>query len=230
MKKNIVKTMLKVMAATAMVAAMVLVPENEAKACSKEECCMCGNGSYDAIDALFDANPDLTMDDYAAMTLCSDCLASFEADMNAWMADGSVTKTVYKDVTVKQSKMLGLVNADRAKNGAGNLVWNADLEDVARQRAVEMMNNALTTEYANALDTGDYAKQCEIIHKGARDGMGENAIVSNYTGVKAKAANQNWIASEGHHVVRINAGYTQYACASYTDPVTGFETWVELFQ
>lgn len=231
MKKNIVKTMLKAIAATAMVATMFIGVKSEAKACTGyylsngacicDECYFAETGKTDIFD-----------DAYELWVYKKEGLSAAEAakktEESKRIFTGIASGTENPDITTHKN-MLKLVNADRAKNGAGKLAWNEDLEAVARQRAYEVYCNAQSEEYVTALNTGDYAAQAAIVHNGSREGMQENAIVSLYTGVAEKTANQNWIASEGHHVVRINAGYTQYACASYTDQLTGVETWVEVF-
>lgn len=153
---------------------------------------------------------------------------SCEIVSNELMANGFFDNMpTINDITTAKIDMLKLVNKDRKANGAGNLAWNADLEAVARQRAVEVMGNVQTAEFEKARVNGDTAKLNEIIHKGYV--LKENAIVSGTSGVTTKTANTNWINSAGHHSQRIKAEWTQYACASYTDTVTGMETWVEVF-
>lgn len=236
MKKNIVKTMLKAAATTAMVAAMFVGGNTlEAKACwlgcvLPNGECICGECFYKetGLDALQPEN------EYAfeLWTCEKEGYTGEAAIARKKEIDNAIISIGYSlsNMDIKShNNMLNLVNADRNANGAGNLTWNADLELVARQRAYEVYLNAQSAEYVNALNSGDYATQAAIVHNGSREGIRENAIVSLYSGVAEETANQNWIASNGHHVVRINAGYTQYAAASYTDPLTGVETWVEVF-
>lgn len=234
MKKNIVKMLL-----TTTLAATAIIGSNklEAKACwggtdtiAKNGMCICPECFTEETgkDSLEDAyaysvwatkRQDPTMSDAEVYASVADAQSKLGAGLTA----------LEVSTTVSHTNLLNMVNADRTANGAGNLAWNADLEAVARQRAYEVYQNAQSAEYVNALNTGDYAAQAAIVHTGSREGMRENAIVSLYTGVAEKTVNQNWIASEGHHAVRVSAGYTQYACASYTDPFTGVETWVEVF-
>lgn len=224
MKKNIVKTMLKAAATTAMVAAMFVGGNKmEAKAgevLSIEEFAAMKGVTVEAV-----GNSDELLDEYGRLALGEESYNYVVATISNDWKNGTFQATV----TNRHEDMLDLVNADRANYGAGNLAWNADLEAIANQRAWEVMCNAQTAAYVSALNTGDYETQCALIHSGMREGTSENAIVSYYTGVTSVTANANWIASEGHHVERINAGYTQYAAASYTDPLTGMETWVEVF-
>lgn len=238
MKKNIVKTMLKAAATTAMVAAMFVGGNKmEAKACYNDASLRLENGECVCSECYTaETGKNMWDDDYSYTIwyLKKEGTTMSEAEVRA-LVDDSLTKLgaglteLEVSTTVSHTNLLNMVNTDRAANGAGNLAWNADLEAVARQRAYEVYLNAQSAEYVNALNTGDYATQAAIVHNGSREGIRENAIVSLYSGVAEETANQNWIASNGHHVVRINAGYTQYACASYTDPLTGVETWVEVF-
>lgn len=237
MKKNIVKTMLKAAATTAMVAAMFVGGNKmEAKACEHplildNGVCICEECFYK--ETGLDAFQLENVDAYNLWMCEKEGYTGAAAVARKQEIDNIMIGIAYGESNMdikSHSNMLNLVNTDRAANGAGNLAWNADLELVARQRAYEVYLNAQSAEYVNALNTGDYATQAAIVHNGSREGIRENAIVSLYSGVAEETANQNWIASNGHHVVRINAGYTQYAAASYTDPLTGIETWVEVFQ
>lgn len=235
MKKNIVKMVL----TTALVATAIIGSNKlEAKACwggtdtiAKNGMCICPECFAE------ETGKDSLEDDYAYSVWATKRQnpTMSDAEVHASVADaqaklGVGLTALEVSTTASHNNLLNMVNTDRNANGAGNLAWNADLELVARQRAYEVYLNAQSAEYVNALNSGDYAAQAAIVHNGSREGIRENAIVSLYSGVAEETANQNWIASNGHHVVRINAGYTQYAAASYTDPLTGVETWVEVFQ
>ncbi len=236
MEKNIVKNIMKAVVTTAMVATMFVGFGSEAEA--KEV------GYEDFMEYKGITNP---------MDICTKGLME---EMNRWCwainhpgedfdearlraieefavlwdeINGNTVNVNIPSPSVSHTDMLALVNADRTACGVGTLVWNADLEAVAQQRAIEVMNNAYTEDFRKAVDTNDVAAYSEIVHRGHREGLGENAIVSFYTGVTSATANTNWIASANHHEARTRAGYTQYACASYTDPLTGMETWVEVF-
>lgn len=230
MKKSIVKTMLKAAATTTMAAAIFIggskmtvnADEIDDFAAMKgmtveqlaDACAVDFNLSEELVKYIYEVNGE----DYYEAT---EYIASrVDAGDYSWLTEDTTA-------TQSHSDMLGLVNKDRVKNGAGNLVWNADLEAAARQRAVEVMSNVQTEEFAIAYAAGDMTKINEIVHKGYT--LKENAIVSWSSNVAAKTANNNWIASAGHHAQRIKAEWTQYACASYTDPITGMETWVEVF-
>lgn len=130
-------------------------------------------------------------------------------------------------VAVSHPEMLDLVNADRAANGTGNLVWSTDLEAYALQRAVEVSTNYSSPEYWNAYNNG--LPTSELAHKGCRAQTGENALLE-YGASNATNSNTRWIVSAGHHQNRLLSGVTKYAAASYIDPVTGYETWVELIE
>lgn len=229
MKKNIVKTMLKAAATAAMVAAMFVGGNTlEAKAMTIEEFAAWGGLTVEQVKAdaeLYSFYQDIKGD-----------------DISLWMDDGSAsvaaatpvatsTVTTTIGVPVSHPEMLALVNADRAANGAGNLAWNTDLEVIAQQRVIEVMANFQSAEMANAVATGDYNAQCTIGHSGMRKGTSENALwVSDSYSETAEVANADWIGSAGHHKNRLKGGWTQYAAASYVDPVTLQVTWVEVFQ
>lgn len=233
MKKNIVKMVL----TTALVATAIIGSNKlEAKACElpfilDNGVCACHECFYN--DTGLDAFAPENEETYLIWSGVRSGLSEAESEALYRETMNILNGIAYGESNMdikSHNNLLNMANADRNANGAGDLAWNADLEVVARQRAYEVYLNAQSAEYVNALNSGDYAAQAAIVHNGSREGIRENAIVSLYSGVAEETANQNWIASNGHHVVRINAGYTQYACASYTDPVTGMETWVEVFQ
>lgn len=133
-------------------------------------------------------------------------------------------------VPVSHPEMLALVNADRAANGTGTLVWNAGLEAYCISRLPVAMNNFHSVEYANARAAGDYAAKSAIGHSGAYERENLAWTGGSFGTDTAERHNTRWIESTGHHNSRITAGLTQYACASYVDPVTGDEVWIEAFK
>lgn len=144
--------------------------------------------------------------------------------------DSTVTDTtVVANVGVGTvgADMITLVNADRAANGAGALIWNEDLAVYAAQRVVEVAANYNSAEYQQARGTGNTAA---IAHRGLRSDCGENATFNPNGLSSSEHANTRWINSASHHNNRLDVEYTQYAAAYYVDPVTGATTWVELFQ
>lgn len=145
----------------------------------------------------------------------------------AYYTDG--TAIAVPGVPTSQPGMLPLVNADRAAtNGSAPLVWNTDLEAYALTRVPVVLANFQSPEYAEAIASG--APTAPIAHRGLGNSMGENALWASMACETAQNANAGWIRSSGHHTNRVTAGYTQYAAASYIDPVTLEESWIELFQ
>lgn len=212
MKKRLVKVIL----TAAMVATMFIGGGSAAKAGFDEDmnqfCKLKGCTEDDVLynDALFEEfdrwsfsinNPRLDYDEALAETL-----KEFEAMYGPL---GAESNNIYATVADLHKDMLKKVNADRKDNGAGSLVWDTDLEAVAQQRAVEVMSNVQTVEFKQAYDSGDMAKIDEIVHTGYT--LKENAIVSFSTGISSKRANDNWIASAGHHRQRIKAGFKSFA-------------------
>lgn len=159
-------------------------------------------------------------------------------DASVWLggADPVVTPVATTTVAttagvpVSHQEMLALVNADRTANGAGNLTWNADLEAYCISRLPVAMNNFHSVEYANARAAGDYAAKSAIGHSGAYERENLAWTGGSFGTDTAERHNTRWIESTGHHNSRITAGLTQYACASYVDPVTGDEVWIEAFK
>lgn len=145
----------------------------------------------------------------------------------AYYTDG--TAIAVPGVPSSQPGMLPLVNADRAAtNGSAPLVWNTDLEAYALARVPVVLANFQSPEYAAAMASG--APTAPIAHRGLSDSMGENALWASISCETVQNANAGWIGSSGHHTNRVTAEYTQYAAASYIDPVTLEESWIELFQ
>lgn len=145
----------------------------------------------------------------------------------AYYTDG--TAITVPGVAASQPGMLALVNADRAEtNGSAPLVWNADLEAYALTRVPVVLSNFQSPEYAAAMASG--APTAPIAHRGLNNHMGENALWCSIYGETVQNANAGWIRSSGHHTNRVTPGYTQYAAASYIDPATLQESWIELFQ
>lgn len=239
MKNNIAKNILKVVAATAMIGAVVIGGSKmTAKAGSYEEdmaqfCKMKGcteeqidENLIDGDGALFEEfcrwsfSINYPGEDYDVVT---------EIALRELAGMGIITDAneLLKDMTIARSGMLAKVNTDRKNNSAEPLVLNGELEAIARQRALEIMDNVQTEEFEAARVSGNTAETNRIIHQGYI--LMENAIVSAKSGITMETADNNWINSEGHHAQRIRAEWTKYACASYTDPVTGMEVWVEVF-
>lgn len=145
----------------------------------------------------------------------------------AYYTDG--TAITVPGVAASQPGMLALVNADRAEtNGSAPLVWNADLEAYALTRVPVVLTNFQSPEYEAAEASG--APTAPIAHRGLNNHMGENASWRSIYGETVQNANSGWIRSYGHHTNRVSPEYTQYAAASYIDPVTFQESWIELFQ
>lgn len=141
----------------------------------------------------------------------------------AYYIDG--TAIAVPGIAVLRTEMLDLVNADRAANGAAPLVWSEELANHSLTRVIEVLANYQSPEYWDAYNNGEPTGI--IAHKGSI--YMENALL-NWSADTAVNANSRWIESEGHHDGRIYTEVTQYACASYLDPVTGQECWIEVFE
>lgn len=141
----------------------------------------------------------------------------------AYYTDG--TPIAIPGVSVSHPEMLDLVNADRAANGAAALTWNAELEAHGLERVKVVLANYQSPEYWEAYNNGEPTGI--IAHRGHV--YQENALLQ-WSPETAVYSNSIWIESEGHHDVRTDIEYTQYASISYIDPATGQEAWIELFQ
>lgn len=223
MKKNFVKMVL----TTALVATAIIGSNKlEAKAMTIEEF------------SQFTGVPvEVIMSDPAMVAMYEDVK---NEDASVWLngaeptaqvatAPVATTSTV-AGVAVSHQEMLALVNADRTANGSGNLAWNADLEAYCISRLPVAVNNFHSVEYANAKASGDYAAQCAIGHAGFTERENLACAYGAFGTCVAEGRNEAWIKSAGHHRERLKAGFTQYACASYVDPATGDEVWIEAFK
>ncbi len=101
--------------------------------------------------------------------------------------------------TVIVTDLLDLVNADRANNGAGALVWSAELEAYCLSRIDTIMENYSQNLW---IHTG-YTRQ-------------ENILVASAV-LNAEIANQAWIDSDVHHQARITEGFSAYAAVFYCE-------------
>ena len=227
MKKNIVKTMLKAAATTAMVAAMFVGGNKmEAKAMTIEQFAEIVNTPVSEVKA-----DPMWMECYYS-GYHDDSIGTYE-EMKAWVGsveNGTATATVAPTsttagVSILHSEMLDLVNADRAANGTAPLAWSEELANHSLTRVIEVLANFQSAEYLESEKNGEPTGI--IAHSGSI--YQENAML-DWSADTVEFANSCWIGSEGHHDVRVDVEYTQYACASYLDPVTGQECWIELFQ
>ena len=219
MKKNIVKMVL----TTALVATAIIGSNKlEAKAMTIEEFSQFTGVPVENIMT----DPEL-MEIYGELA---------DDDASLWMASATapVDSTVVAVPTVagigvSHPEMLALVNADRTANGAGNLAWNADLEAYCISRLPVALANYQSPEYAAAKSRNDGSKS-EIAHRGYTERENLAWTGGSFGTDTAERHNTRWIESTGHHKERTKVGFTQYACASYVDPVTGDEVWIEAFK
>lgn len=167
------------------------------------------------VAAVFGLNEDALYNHY---TTCG-----AKEGRKAYYTDGTIIAA--PGVAVLRTEMLDLVNADRAANGAAPLVWSEELANHSLTRVIEVLANYQSPEFWEAYNNGEPTSI--IAHKGSI--YMENALL-NWSADTAVTANSDWIGSEGHHDTRIDVEYTQYACASYIDPVTGQECWIEVFE
>ena len=253
MKKNIVKTMLKAAATTAMVAAMFVGGNTlEAKAYNmngdvanmtmveyvnlyttgqlpKATKYLCSMATQEDVNAFAKAMELRIVSD--KMDIASDNfgLTSTSAEAEAQVNAELTPIATQAGVAVLRTEMLDLVNADRLASNpeAAPLAWSEELANYGLTRVVEVSNNFQSPEYLDAYNNGAHADEARIVHSGSV--YKENALL-NWSANTAEDANSRWIESEGHHRVRVRETYTQYAAVSYIDPVTGEEAWIELFQ
>lgn len=232
MKKNILKGIL-----TAMMAAAVFIGESkiEANAMAPEQFADIANTPTASVPASIGfgyiryatENPDVAtvfgLDETALYNHYTTC--GVIEGRKAYYTDGTIIAA--PGIAVLRPEMLDLVNADRAANGAGNLVWSEELANYSLIRVTEVLSNFQSAEYSEAKRNNDpYASI--ICHRGHE--YEENAILSYSGAITANTANLEWVESEGHHEERIYTENTQYACVSCLDPVTGQECWIEIFQ
>lgn len=234
MKKNIVKILL----ATAFAATVFIGSSKmEAKAVTPEQFTdmeTISNTASVPASKSFDykryaaENPDVAavfgQDEKALYNHYAAC--GVKEGRKAYYTDGTLIVKAAEDVHVvagtvySDYEMLDLVNADREANGAPALVWDEELEQIARERAVVCMAN-----YQSGLS--GHAGAVEI-------SGGENLYYfpGSYVsanGVDSNFVNAGWIASESHHAGRIYADVVTYAAAAYMDPATGDVVWIEVF-
>lgn len=221
MKKNIVKMVL----TTALVATAIIGSNKlEAKAMTIEEFSQFTGVPVEVITS-----------DPAMVAMYEDVK---NEDASVWLNGAEPTAQVVTapvattpttaGVAVSHQEMLALVNADRTANGAGNLAWNADLEAYCISRLPVAMNNIHSPEMAEAKAKG--LNTSAIAHKGYTERENLTCAYAAFGTCTAESRNECWIKSAGHHSARIGIGYTQYACASYVDPATGDEVWIEAFK
>ena len=123
-------------------------------------------------------------------------------DPNAWRTGWLSTSYAY-ETPYSATDLLALVNADRAANGAGALVWDAACEQYAKSRlatvmAIQRSNGSLSHDGQSALFGENLAF-----------GIGMNT---------ANACNQAWINSSGHHKVRVGTNEVYYGAAFMNTP------------
>ncbi len=221
MKRNLVKSILTV----AMVSAMFIGGSKmEAKAMTVEEF------------SLFTGIPvEVIVSDPAMVAMYEDVK---NEDASIWLGGAEATNPAIAvtavpvaptvaGVPVSHPEMLALVNADRAVNGVGALAWSAELEAYCINRLPVAMANIHSPEMAEAKAKG--LDTSSIAHRGYTQRENLTCRYASFGTCIAESSNSAWINSTGHHSARIGSGYTQYACASYVDPITGDEVWIEAF-
>ncbi len=213
MKRNSVKTLL---ATTFTLIVLVSGSKMNARAITREEFAAMKGVAVEEISK----NEDLR-EEYLSIKFDE----ATGGDVDAFLNNIAMTA-----IAKEHPEMVAYVNADRAAYGVNALAWDADLAVYAKQRAVEVMNNYHSSEFAAAYATG--GDWTSVVHRGCREQTGENAVFDNGNfGVgTADKYNTAWINSVSHHNNRIRAGVTKYAAASYVDSFTGDTVWVELFE
>ena len=123
-------------------------------------------------------------------------------DPNAWRTGWLSTSYVY-ETPYAATDLLALVNADRAANGVGALVWDAACEQNAKNRLATVMSIQRSTG--------------QLSHQGMTAGFGENLAFGIGMNT-ATICNQAWINSAGHHQTRIDPYNVYYGAAFMNTP------------
>lgn len=188
---------------------------------------LCSMATQEDVNAFAKAMELRIVSDKMDITSDSFGLTSTSAEAEAQVNVELTPVTTQAGVAVLRTEMLDLVNADRLASNpeAAPLVWSEELANHGLTRVIEVLANYQSPEFWEAYNNGEPTGI--IAHRGHI--YMENALL-NWSADTAVNANSRWIESEGHHDTRIDVEYTQYACASYIDPVTGEEAWIELFQ
>ncbi|MEA4849651.1 MAG: CAP domain-containing protein [Clostridiaceae bacterium] len=120
----------------------------------------------------------------------------------AGTAGGGTTAAGSGTMSSDESKILQLVNAERAKNGAKALSSSSDCTKLARMKSQDMVNNNYFSHQSPTYGSPfDMLKSNNVSYMYA----GENIAMNQ----SAEAAFQAWMNSEGHKKNILNPNFTE---------------------
>ena len=123
--------------------------------------------------------------------------------------------------TVKEQKMLNVLNQDRARNGLSALPLDSELSAIARAKAQEMMEKGY---FSHESPTWGKAASMLTAFGYAYNGVGEN-IAHHATVEKAEAA---FLSSSAHRIIMMGSQWKKVGIGVCTDK-NGYVYVTELF-
>jgi len=139
------------------------------------------------------------------------------------------TSATHLTVGQAESRMVGLINADRAKAGLVALRTDGRLMSIARARSQDMA----TYHYFSHTEPDGQTAQSYLTAAGVVwYGWGEIiAWNSGYATLadSANAANSDWMASSGHRAIIMSTGLNYFGIGLATDPSNGHQIWTGVF-
>ena len=132
-----------------------------------------------------------------------------------------VTEVVTDELTVDEKEVLDLINAEREKVGLKALTIDKEVQNVARLKAKDMVDNNYFSHTSPKYNSPfDMLKNFKVSYRTA----GEN-IAGNSSNVAAVNA---WMNSEGHKENILNTAYNYTGIAVIKSPVYG-KIFVQMF-
>ena len=131
------------------------------------------------------------------------------------------TNEVTSTLTQDEQEVFNLINQKRAENGLAALVMDDDLQNVARVKAQDMVNNNYFAHNSPTYGTPfQMMKSFGITYKAAGENIAGNS--SNTGAVNA------WMNSEGHRANILSNNYNYTGVAVVKSPVYG-KVYVQMF-
>ncbi len=142
------------------------------------------------------------------------------ASDNTQNSDGSVTQNT-SALTEDEQEVLKLINEKRAEKGLSALVMDDELQNVARVKAKDMVDNNYFAHNSPTYGTPfEMIKSFGITYKAAGENIAGNS--SNSGAVNA------WMNSEGHRANILSNNYNYTGIAVVKSPVYG-KVYVQMF-
>ena len=136
-------------------------------------------------------------------------------------SNGSNNTTTTSELTSDEKEVLNLINQQRATNGLGSLKIDDELQNVARIKAQDMVNNNYFSHTSPTYGSPfDMIKKFGISYKTA----GEN-IAGNSTNSGAVSA---WMGSPGHKANILNSSFNYTGIGVVKSPKYG-KVYVQMF-